>query len=173
MLSTPRRFVLLIASSGLLLATACNTGTTAKQTGGPPALPVQVQTAQLQRVAEATEYLATVRSRNAAVLQPQVEGHIVKIYVIAGEHVKAGQPLVQIDPLKQEATVNTQEATQKAKIAQLEWSRRDLERRKRLAAEGGISHQELDQAQTAYEAAKADGEASQASGSEQKEQLRS
>src|SRR5205085_8011658 len=114
---------------------------------------------KLQKVANATEYLGTIRSLDAAVIRPQVEGHITKIFVRSGEHVKAGQPLMQIDPLKQEATVNTAEATQKSKAAQLVYARQELERRKRLAAEGVISRQELDQAQTAYEAARADVEA--------------
>ena len=171
MLTRSHKSLLLISGSVLLLA-GCNKGESTKAADGPPAIPVQVQTAQLQRVANATEYLATVRSRNSAVIQPQVEGHVTKIYIAAGDHVKAGEPLLQIDPLKQEATVSTQEATQKAKLAGLEYARRELERRKRLATEGVISRQELDQAQMAYDAAKADVEASQASVIEQKQQLR-
>ena len=45
-----------------------------KAAGGPPAFPVKVQTLQAQLVPDATEYLATLKSRNASALQPQVEG---------------------------------------------------------------------------------------------------
>ena len=51
-----------------------------------------------------TDYLATLRSRNAATLQPLVEGDITKIFVNSGDRVQAGAPILEIDPRKQEAT---------------------------------------------------------------------
>src|SRR5580700_4673166 len=80
------------------------------QAGGPAgpggfAMPVKMQTVANAQAQEATEYVATIKSRRSATVQPQVEGVISRIFVKAGDQVKAGTPLLQIDPLKQEATV--------------------------------------------------------------------
>jgi RND family efflux transporter MFP subunit len=132
---------------------------------------VKIQVAQLQPVGDFTEYLATLKSRNAAVIQPQVDGNVTKIFVASGAHVAAGQPLMEIDPQKQEATVHSQEATQRLKQANLAYAKQQLERDKQLASQGVIARQELDQAQAAYDAALADVEASGASAREQNVQL--
>jgi RND family efflux transporter MFP subunit len=139
---------------------------------GPPPLSVKVEAARLERVAESTEYIATLRSRSAAVLKPEVEGQVRRIFVRSGDRVQAGAPLLEIDPSKQEATVTSQEANQRARRAALEYNRQELERRKQLFAAGVISQQELEQAQTAYDASKAEVEALEASVREQQVQLR-
>jgi len=136
------------------------------------AMPVQVMVAEKRPVQVTTEYIGTIRSQGSAVLKPQVDGHITRIFVHSGQRVSAGERLMQIDPEKQQAAVNTQEATREARMAQLELARIDLDRKKKLAAEGVISKQDLDQAQTAYNAALADVQALRASVAEQREQLR-
>lgn len=164
-------FFLLVVTLGV---SGCGTRSTpaAQASAGGQAMPVKVKTVQVEPVPNATEYLATVRSLNSAVIQPQVEGHLTKIYVTAGAHVKAGQALFQIDALKQEAAVVTEEATQQARVAQLRLAQTNLARAQRLATEGVISRQDLEQAQSAYDAAKATVEASRASVVQQKQQLR-
>jgi RND family efflux transporter MFP subunit len=168
-----RAVILAFFFFALLLGGGCGGGASkAQQQAGPaPAMPVKVQVAQLQPVGNYTEYLATLKSRNAAVIQPQVDGNVTKIFVSSGAHVTAGQPLMEIDPSKQEATVNSQEATQRLKQANLAYAKQELDRRKQLAAEGVIARQDLDQAQAAYDAALADVEASGASAREQRVQL--
>ena len=100
-----------------------------------------------------------------------MEGQITKIYVRSGEHVRAGARLLEIDPLKQEATVSSSEASARQKQANLQWARTQLERSKRLYAAGVVSKQELDQAQTAYDAAEADVSSLKAQVREQQVQL--
>jgi RND family efflux transporter MFP subunit len=139
---------------------------------GPRAFPVKVVIVQEQVVPDSTDYLATLKSRTASALQPQVEGQVTRIYVHSGQKVEAGAPILEIDPLKQQATVSNQEANSKSKQATLELSRIELERRKKLYAAGVISHAELDQAQGAYDSARADVEALQATIREQRVQLR-
>ncbi len=138
---------------------------------GPQALPVKVQTAELQSVGEFTEYLATLKSRNAAILQPQVEGEITRIFVKSGDQVQPGTPILEIDPLKQQATVHSMEANRQSQLAQLEYNRTELERRKRLYAAGVISKQDLDQIQTAYDASVATLKSMEANVREQQVQL--
>ncbi len=72
-------------------------------------MPVKVQTAKAQKVDDTTDYVATLKSRDSAVVMPQVEGIITQIFVHSGEHVAAGAPMMQIDPAKQQATVKSQE----------------------------------------------------------------
>src|SRR5262249_31030313 len=134
--------------------------------------PVKIVSAQAQLVPQSTDYLATLKSRNSAVLQPQVEGDIVKIYVQSGQRVEAGTPILQIDPRKQEAAVNNQEAARRSKQAMMEQNRVDLERKKQFFAAGVISKADLDLAQATYEASRADVEALEAAIREQKVQLR-
>jgi RND family efflux transporter MFP subunit len=67
--------------------------------------------------------------------------------------VEAGTPLLQIDPLKQEATVNSQEAARAAQEANLRFAKISLERAQKLFDAGVISKHEFDNAQTGYDAA--------------------
>jgi multidrug efflux pump subunit AcrA (membrane-fusion protein) len=63
------------AIAALAFAAACGK-TSADHVGGgaPPAMPVQVRVAQLEKIPETTEYLSIVKSRHSANINPQVEG---------------------------------------------------------------------------------------------------
>src|ERR1035437_9430286 len=139
---------------------------------GFPAPHVQTQSAQEQNVGDFTEYLATLKSRSSSVLQPEVEGQITRIFVKSGDHVQPGQVLMEIDPRRQAATVNSQEANFRSRNAALDYNAKELERRKGLFAAGVISRQDLDQAQSAYDSSKADVDALQQNVDQQKVQLR-
>jgi len=121
--------------------------------GAGEAMPVQVQVVESKPIAETTEYLALLKSRHSATINPQVEGYITGIFVKSGDHVAAGTALLQIDPLKQEATVNSQEATRLAQESNLNLARVNLERAKKLAEAGVIAKSDLDNAQTNYDTA--------------------
>ena len=123
--------------------------------GGPAtqAMPVQVQIVQAQKISDSSEYLAILKSRHSAAINPQVEGQITKIFVKSGDRVKAGTPLLQIDPLKQQATLGSQEASHAAQEANLRYAQTQLERERKLFEAGVVSKQEFDNAQTAHDAA--------------------
>ena len=158
--------------AALLLGLAvCGCGKTAQSAPPASAFKVKVRKVEAQPVGESTEYIATLRSRSAAILQPEVEGQITRIFVKSGDHVQPGQPLLEIDPARQQATVHSQDATRRSRMAALEWARTDLARKKELAAAGVVSRQDLDQAQAAYDAAKADVDALDASVRQQEVQL--
>lgn len=162
-------FSVIVIAAGL----ACNRGDAAK--GGPAGagggMPVKTESVQTKSVPDYTEYIATLQARGSAILQPDVEGQITKIFVHSGERVKAGQQLLIIDPRRQEATVSSQEASLRTKEATLEFARLDIERKRKLFSEGVIAKQDLDQSQTAYDAAKADLEATAAGVRQQSVQL--
>jgi len=122
----------------------------------PPAMAVKFVVAQLMSVPDTTEYLAQLRSRHSATINPQVEGQVTKIFVASGDSVKSGQPLMQIDPLKQEATVGSQVATRTSKEATVRLAQIQYERAEKLYAAGVNSKQDLDTAKTALDTAKAD-----------------
>jgi RND family efflux transporter MFP subunit len=146
-----------------VLGVACSGGSVrGAQAGGPSGIPVKVETAKLVSVNDTTEYVATLKSRDTAVIMPQVEGVITDIYVHSGSRVSAGTPLMQIDPAKQRATLKTQEDTVRAKQAELVWDQQEYERNSGLYEAKVVSKQALDQSKTALDQAKAQLQALQA-----------
>lgn len=167
-------------AKSVLLAGLAVAGTTLNCSGkggqyprasGPPAMPVKVMEARAMPVSEATDYVATLKSRDSAVIMPQVEGQITQIFVHSGERVEAGAALMEIDPLKQQATVKSQESARAAQRATLSWTKQQYERAQGLASAGVVSKQDLDQAKAAMDAAQAQMDALDAQVREQQVQL--
>ncbi len=164
--------VLSCALLGALVVTvACGNDKAAKAAADPSAMPVKVHTATLQKVDDTTEYVATLKSRDSAVVMPQVEGIITKIFVHSGEQVANGAPLMQIDPAKQQATVKSQEDARNAQVAQVTWAQQNYDRVSGLASAGVVSKQDLDQARATLDAAKAQLHSLDAQVNEQQVQL--
>lgn len=168
----PRRFKAVI---GLVLAvsaliTGCGKDPKAAQQGGP--MPVKVEEAKAVAVSDTSDYVATLKSRDSAVIMPQVEGQIVQIFRHSGDQVSPGAPLMQIDPLKQQATVKSQEDTRAAAQANLQFAQQQYDRSSGLYAAGVVSKQDLDQAKSALDTAKAQVQALDANVREQQVQLR-
>ena len=88
-----------------LMATGCQKKAAAPAGAGMQGLPVQTVAVTLQPVAQTSEFVATIKSRRSATMVPQVSGQLTQILVRSGDHVKAGQPMMQIDPRQQQATV--------------------------------------------------------------------
>lgn len=164
-LRNPAVSLLAVACAGL----ACRADPRAS---GPPATPVKIQVARAVAVDDSSEYVATLKSRGSAAIMPQVEGHITSIFVRSGARVAAGAPLMQIDPVKQQAAVTSQQDTRAARAAALEYARQQYERVRGLQASGITSQQALDQAKTALDAAEADLRAVEAQVREQQAELR-
>jgi len=140
--------------SALLLTAACSNNKEAKA-AAPQAMPVKVQTAKAKKIDDTTDYVATLKSRDSAVVMPQVEGIITQIFVRSGERVANGAPMMQIDPAKQQATVKSQEDARAAQVAQVKWAEQNYERVSGLANAGVVSKQDLDQARATLDAAQA------------------
>ncbi len=151
---TKRRLsVCAVAFAVTVFECGCQKSSAGAPNGGSDAVPVQVRIATSAKIPDTTEYLSILKSRHSAAINPLVEGQIIKIFVKSGDHVAPGSLLLQIDPLKQEATVNSQEASRAAQEANLRYAKVSLERAQKLHDAGVISKQELDNAQTAYDAA--------------------
>jgi RND family efflux transporter MFP subunit len=119
--------------------------------------PADVKTVTLapRPVPRTSEFVATIQSRASTTIQPQVDGIVTRIFVKSGDRVRAGQPLVQIDPDKQAASVASLEAARVAREADVAYARQQLDRMQTLVEAGAVSRQELEQAQTAHETAQA------------------
>jgi membrane fusion protein, multidrug efflux system len=86
---------------------------------------------------------------------PEIAGTISEIAFESGAVVKKGDLLVRFD-------TSTEEAQLKALNAQLEWAQLSLDRTKKLRTDSTVSQSELDQADSAFQQAKANADAIQA-----------
>jgi len=138
---------------------------------GMQAMPVQTVAVTLAPVPQSSEYVATIKSRRSATLQPQVDGRLTQIRVRSGDHVKAGQVLMNIDPQHQIASVESQRATERQKKALYDYNVREVERQHKLFDAGVTSRDANEQAQQAFENSKADYESAVEARKTQEEQL--
>lgn len=145
--------------------------TAAGQTGSQ-AIPVKIEVAQSTAVNDSSEYVATLRSRDSAVIMPQVDGVITQILVRSGDHVSPGGPLVQIEASKQQAAVKSVEDSFAAQRASLKYAQQQYDRINKLYQAGVSSKQDYDQARTSLDAAEAQLRALEAQVREQGVQLR-
>jgi len=148
-------------------------GTSVKgdQSQGPPPVPVKIELARAVPLQDTTEYVATLKSRDAAIIMPQVEGQITEIEVHSGDHVTPGDVLMQIDPSKQKATVSSLEQNRAAQQATVEWAKQQYDRANGLYTAGVVSRQDLDQAKSTLDSAQAQLQALDAQIQEQQVQL--
>ncbi|MCU1224457.1 MAG: efflux transporter, family, subunit [Edaphobacter sp.] len=164
-----RRILPVIACAAACLLAGCKSA--APAAAAPQAMPVQVAPVTLSPVPSSDTYVSTIKSRRSATMQPQVDGNLIRILVKSGDPVKAGQLLMQIDPLKQSATVASQLGTQLQKKAVYDYNKIQVERQRKLFEAGVVSRDAYDQATQAYENSKADFESSSALTGTQQQQL--
>jgi RND family efflux transporter MFP subunit len=134
-------------------------------------LPVQIATVTMEPVAQSSEYVATIKSRRSATVQPQVMGMLTQIRVHSGDHVKAGQVMMEIDPHQQMATVESARGTERQKKALYDYNAIEVDRQHKLFDAGIISHDVYDQARQAFDNSKADYESALATRKMQEELL--
>lgn len=154
--SNPTILLALVALAALGLGCHSNQAASGDPgTFAPPATPVKIEVARLTAVKDSTEYVGTLKSRQSTVVNPQVEGQITEIFVHSGDRIARGTPLMQIDPLKQQAVLHSQEFARAAVLANLRYAEQQYERTSKLYAAAVVSKQSLDEAQTALDAARA------------------
>jgi RND family efflux transporter MFP subunit len=165
-----RRFQIALPLSALMLS-ACGKPATQAAEQGPQAMPVQVETVSAAPVPQSDQYVATIKSRRSATINPQVDGNLVRINAHSGDHVRTGELLMEIDPTKQEATVASSKATEQQKLAVYQYNEIEVERQRKLFEQGVTSRDALDQAEQAYKNSKADYDSAVASTVTQQRQL--
>ena len=158
---TQSRFQRIHAIGWVVLAALAATGCQKKPApgaGGPQmqALPVQTVTVAMAPVAQSSEYVATIKSRRSTTLLPQVSGQLTEILVHSGDQVKSGQLLMEIDARQQRATVDSLRATELQKKALDDYNSVEVQRQQKLFEAGVTSRDAYEQAQQAFQNAKAD-----------------
>ncbi|MDR3723219.1 MAG: efflux RND transporter periplasmic adaptor subunit [Terracidiphilus sp.] len=145
--------------ASVMMVCALAAGCHKKQAAAGPemqGLPVQTAAVELQPVARTNEYVATIKSRRSATINPQVSGQLTGLRVKSGDHVRAGQVLAEIDPRQQQATVASLKSTERQKKALSDYEATELNRQTKLYEAGVVSKQVQDQTTQAAENAKAD-----------------
>jgi HlyD family secretion protein len=104
----------------------------------------------------------TIKARRRAQLSPEVGGRVLEIPHREGERVKAGDVLLRLDSRVQQAQIDLTRRELQATLAQrsqacvaAERAEREVGRLRRLANEGIVSTDVLDQAQTSAETSRA------------------
>src|SRR5262245_35852639 len=96
----PRRFAFTSLSLAItIFSVACGRGEQPAQAGrggpggGMPPMPVEIVTLSAKPVEQTTEFVASVKSRRSATIQPEVEGPLTRIAVQSGQNVSQGTVL--------------------------------------------------------------------------------
>ncbi|MCU1381320.1 MAG: hypothetical protein JWL71_17 [Acidobacteria bacterium] len=163
-------------AAGIILAAAlagCNRQPAGPPPGqGMPPTPVTLAAARTTPIADSSEYVGSLKSLRSTTIQPQIDGQITRILVAAGDRVRQGAPLMQIDPRRQQAAVSSQQAELAAAEAAVAYARQQQQRNAELLTAGAISKQTVEQTDTALRTAEANLKALQAQVQQQEVQLR-
>ncbi len=124
---------------------------------GPTA---EVGRERIERIVVAT---GTIEPKHEVEVRPRIAGIIEKILVEAGDDVKAGAPLVEIERELLESQVREAQAILSEAQINLRYAKIDLGRLEELHAGGAVSVQKHDDARSRYERAIASVARSQAS----------
>lgn len=130
----------------LLLLAACGAEDAAKN-AAPPA-PVHVAEAVREDISRDLQVIGNVRSSASVGLVPRVAGEILEVNFTEGQDVKAGQPLIRIDPRPYETALKEKQAVLARSEAQLVKARHDRDRYGKLAGSGFVSKEAFEQTAT-------------------------
>jgi len=111
---------------------------------GGPASTVAVATASQTVLPVIIEALGTVKPAATVTVRPQVSGVITQVLFREGQMVRAGQPLVQIDPRQFQMDLLQAQGALTRDEAQLASARVTLARYQTLLAQDSIARQEVD-----------------------------
>ena len=142
--------------AAVLVLAGCGEGkkAAANLTGGQ--VPeVEVVDIHLQSLAWTQTYPARVEGVRRAEVRPRVGGIIVKRAYEEGAVVKEGDVLFKIDPVPYQLAVEKAEADYARSVAQKDQAARDLKRVNKLYETASVSEKQHDDAQSAYDLAKA------------------
>ena len=143
----------LVALAALTLAAACGRAPVAPPKPGPT--PVGVLVLAPQPVTITSEYVGVLKSRRSSEIRPQVDGIITQIFVKSGDRVASGRALLQIDPQREQAALESNQASRVAQEAAVRYAQQQFDRAKQLLDAGATSQQEFEQAETNLSTAKA------------------
>ncbi len=114
----------------------------------PPLAPVHVTPATRGQMTRHLNAVGNVEASATVDIVPRVAGQIVAINFREGEDVRAGQPLLEIDPRPYAATLAEKKAELAKSEAQLAKAERDQRRYSQLVGSGYVSREAFEQTAT-------------------------
>ena len=158
--SISRRFAFYSLLAFAVAASAC--GSENGQQGGPggpgggmPPMPVEVMTLTAKSVEQTSEFVASLKSRRSATINPEVEGALRNIAVRSGQNVGRGAVLFEIDAAPQQAALASLESTRPARESDVAFARQQVDRNVTLLKAGAISQREVEQFEAQLRSAEA------------------
>lgn len=127
-----------------------------------PAPAVIVERIERREVSEPSEFIARVEAIEAVDIRARVQGFLRTVAFEAGQAVREGQLLFEIEPDSYQAALASAQAQLSRAEAAREGARRSLARTQELAQRGTAAQAVLDDARTAFDIARADVEAARA-----------
>lgn len=121
----------------------------------PPAIPVEVATAELREVADLYAADAVIEAIRTATVSAQIAGNVTRYHVDAGDRVKRGQLLLRIDTRATDAQVAAGDAGVAQAEAQLAEMKLDYARTAKLLESRFVSQAALDRADANLKSAQA------------------
>ena len=140
--------VLALTALAVMPRVASNSVPAAEAQTPPPTAPGVPVTAGAVAAADVPVFLnalGTVQAYNMVTIRSRVDGQIVKVAFNEGQDVKAGSPLIEIDPRPFQAALDQAQAAKAKDEAQLTGAQLDLARYSQLVGTGYQTRQSYDQ----------------------------
>jgi RND family efflux transporter MFP subunit len=120
-----------------------------------PPMPVEIVTLTAKPVEQTSEFVASLKSRRSATIQPEVEGSLTRIAVRSGQNVARGAVLFEIDSAPEQAALGSLQSMRPMRESEVEFARQQVARNKTLLSAGAISQREVEQFEAQLRAAEA------------------
>ncbi|HYH05796.1 MAG TPA: efflux RND transporter periplasmic adaptor subunit [Thermoanaerobaculia bacterium] len=147
------RSLIVLLSLVSLAAAACSKTEAAKPAPPPPGVVVTTVVQHDEPVRR--EWIGTTQGDVNAEIRPKVDGYLLRRVYTEGSFVRAGQLLFEVDARQAQAQLQQAQANLAQAESNLAKADRDVARYEPLAAQRAISQQELDNARSAQQAARA------------------
>lgn len=145
-----------------IISVGCGRGGAQPSGGGPggaggamPPMPVEIVTLRAKPVEQTSEFVASLKSRRSATINPEVEGTLTNVAVKSGQTVQRGALLFEIDSAPQQAALASQQSMRPMRESEVEFARQQVQRNQTLLKAGAISQREVEQFEAQLRAAEA------------------
>lgn len=161
--SNMTRFLPLLPAAALVFTSCKPAAGPAGGAGHQGPMPVMTQSPAAQKIADWDEFTARIEAVDTVEIRPRITGYIDRVAFEAGQMVKAGDLLFEIDPRFEQAALATAEAQVATSEARLKSAQSEADRVENLLKARAISTEEADTRRNALAVAKAGVRSAQAS----------
>ena len=140
----------------ILLASCGDNGSQAQQQAAPPPPTVTVAKPVVREIVEDDEFVGRFEAVDEVDVRARVGGYLEEVHFTDGAIVREGALLFTIDQRPFKTAVAEAEANLKIAAAEVDYTKKQLERARNLSARGNLSVSTLDERQNDYLAAEAE-----------------